>query len=119
MKSASQGKVETDNNEIINDVLWYNLGSVHLLPVKTFIVGNDKLASPKKVIKGVSVSMGVSTVETNRDRDQYFSTCQEQLLKVLRFSRLSRHTFEYSWSRFLKLRLFQSRLGQVEIVMNN
>jgi hypothetical protein len=94
MKLASQGNVKTDYYEIINDVLWYNIGSVHLLPVKTFIVGKDKLGSPKKVIEGVSVSMGVSTVETNWDRDRYFSTRREQLFKVLRFLPLSRHTFE-------------------------
>ncbi len=60
MKSASQGKAKTDCNEIINDVLWYNLvGSVHFFPVnKTFIVGKDKLASPKKSHKRGSSKHG-------------------------------------------------------------
>ncbi len=35
-----------------------------------------------------NVSLGVSTAETNRDREQDFSTCQDKVLKMLR-SRVS------------------------------
>ncbi len=32
---------------------------------------------------GFQLSLGVSTVETNRDRDRDFSICQDQLLKLV------------------------------------
>jgi len=58
------------------------------------------------------LSLGVSTVETNQDRDWDFLICRDQLLIPVKiFLTVERLTFFLSWSRFLKLRLLNQYLA--------
>jgi hypothetical protein len=61
------------------------------------------------------LSLEVSTVETNRDGDRDVSIYQDQLLKLVKIILTVKTRFFFSWSRFLKFRIFQLRLGHVEI----
>jgi hypothetical protein len=53
-------------------------------------------------------------VDNNQVSDRDVSTCRNKLLKLSRFSRLLRQTYGFCWSRYLKSRLIQLRLGNVQ-----
>jgi hypothetical protein len=59
--------------------------------------------------------MGVSTVETNRDRDQDFSICRDQLLKLVENILTVETRLFFVSVEIFKIETFESRLGQVEI----
>jgi hypothetical protein len=57
-----------------------------------------------KIKKEIEISLGVSKVNTNQDQD--FLICQDELLKPVKiFSTVETKLF-FSWSRFIKSRLF-------------
>jgi len=60
------------------------------------------------------MSLGVSTVETNRDQD--FLICRDQLLKLVEIILSVKTRLLFSWSRFLKSRLLDCRDKLFEIV---
>ncbi len=62
-----------------------------------------------------TVSLGVSTVETNRDRDQDFSICQDQLLKLVQIILTVKTRLFFVSIEIFKIETFELRLGQVEI----
>jgi hypothetical protein len=57
----------------------------------------------------------VSTAEINPDQDQDISICRDQLLKIVEIIHTVEKRFFLSRLRFFKSRLFESRLGHVEI----
>ncbi len=62
-----------------------------------------------------NLSLRVSTVETNRDRDQDFSICRDQLLKTVEIVyRVKTKIFYFSIEIF-KIETFESRFGCVKI----
>jgi hypothetical protein len=62
----------------------------------------------------LSVSLGVSTVESNQDRDRECPLCWDHHFQVLRLSISSRSTFFFSVKIF-KIKIFRSRFIFVEI----
>jgi hypothetical protein len=61
------------------------------------------------------ISLGVSTVETNQDRDRYFLICGEQLLKIVKIILTVETRLFFFSVEIFKIETFQLRLGQVEI----
>jgi hypothetical protein len=59
--------------------------------------------------------MGVSTVETNQDRDRDFSICRDQLLKLVEIILTVETRIFFVSVKIFKIETFESRLGQVEI----
>jgi hypothetical protein len=61
--------------------------------------------------------MGVSTVKTNQDRDQDFSICQDQILKLVKIILTVETRIFFVSVKIFKIKTFESRLGQVEILV--
>jgi hypothetical protein len=70
---------------------------------------NDLLYVKILFLKGKKLTMGVSTVETNRDRDRDCPSCRDQFLKPVEID------FYFISVEIFKIETFQSRLCRVEI----
>jgi hypothetical protein len=57
-------------------------------------------------LKGLFLSLGVSTVETNRDRDQDFSICRAQLLKPVKIVLSVATRLFFIWVVKFKIKIF-------------
>ncbi len=68
-------------------------------------------------LQALKVSLGVSTVKTNRDWNWDFSICQDQLnfWNLSRLSLLTRLLFVLV--KIFKIEIFELKLGQVEILV--
>jgi hypothetical protein len=62
-----------------------------------------------------TLSLGVSTVETNWDQDRDFSICRDQLLKLVEIILNVETRFFFFLVEIFKIKTFQSRLSSIKI----